>query len=104
MDNTSSVWLIIALSVVLANLPFLNNRWFALLPFGKRDTAASKGLQWRLLELAVLYFVVGFIGLTLEHNLGQNAPQNWEFYAITSTLFITLGFPGFVYQYLWRRR
>lgn len=102
MDNTSSVWLVIILGVVLANLPFINNRWFAVVP--KRAGAAGKGLQWRLLELVVLYAVVGAVGMALEYNLGQNAPQNWEFYAVTASLFLTLAFPGFVYQYLWRRK
>jgi hypothetical protein len=101
MDNTNSVWLIIALAAVLANVPFLNNRWLALLP--KRDATSRKGLQWRLLELVVMYVVVGSIGMGLEYNLGQNASQSWEFYALTAFLFMTLAFPGFVYQYLWRR-
>jgi hypothetical protein len=101
MDNTTSVWLIIAVAAVLANVPFLNNRWLALLP--KRDPTSRKGLQWRLLELVVMYVVVGSIGMGLEYNLGQNASQSWEFYALTAFLFMTLAFPGFVYQYLWRR-
>ncbi|MEY4711160.1 MAG: hypothetical protein RIS88_610, partial [Pseudomonadota bacterium] len=36
--------------------------------------------------------------------VGQNAPQGWEFYAVTVTLFLTLAFPGFVYRYLYQRR
>ncbi|UFS56535.1 DUF2818 family protein [Comamonadaceae bacterium M7527] len=102
MDNTTSVWLVIALGTLLANLPFINNRWLAIVP--KRDADVGKGLQWRLLELVVLYFVVGGVGLALEYKLGQNAPQNWEFYAVTACLFATLAFPGFVYQYLWKKR
>ena len=42
--------------------------------------------------------------LMLERRVGQIAPQGWEFYAITATLFLTLGFPGFVYRYLVKRR
>jgi hypothetical protein len=38
--------------------------------------------------------------LLLEQAYGQIAPQGWEFYAITGTLFVTLAFPGFVYRYL----
>ena len=44
------------------------------------------------------------LALLLEKRAGQIAPQGWEFYAITGTLFITLAFPGFVYRYLVRRR
>jgi hypothetical protein len=65
---------------------------------------AAKSLPWRLLELVLLYFVVGGIGLALEHHAGQIAPQGWEFYAITGTMFVTLAFPGFVYRYLLHRR
>ena len=49
-------------------------------------------------------FVVGGIGLALEKHAGQIAPQGWEFYAITGTMFVTLAFPGFVYRYLLHRR
>jgi hypothetical protein len=65
---------------------------------------AAKSLPWRLLELVLLYFVVGGIGLALEKHAGQIAPQGWEFYAITGTMFVTLAFPGFVYRYLLHRR
>jgi hypothetical protein len=46
------------------------------------------------------YGLVGGAGLLLEQAYGQIAPQGWEFYAITGTLFVTLAFPGFVYRYL----
>ena len=40
----------------------------------------------------------------LEQRAGQIAPQGWEFYAITGTLFVTFAFPGFVYRYLFKKR
>jgi hypothetical protein len=40
------------------------------------------------------------VGLALENHAGQIAPQGWEFYAVTGTMFTTLAFPGFVYRYL----
>lgn len=54
----------------------------------------------RLLELVIFYAIAGAIGLALEQRAGQIAPQRWEFYAITATLFVTFAFPGFVYRYL----
>jgi hypothetical protein len=63
-----------------------------------------KLLAVRLAEMVVWYFVVGGIGLFLEQRAGQIAPQGWEFYAITATLFITFAFPGFVYRYLFKHR
>ena len=50
------------------------------------------------------YFIAGAVGLGLELRLGQIAPQGWEFYAITGTLFVTFAFPGFVYRYLFKLR
>ncbi|MBN9340837.1 MAG: DUF2818 family protein, partial [Comamonadaceae bacterium] len=44
------------------------------------------------------------LALLLERRAGQIAPQGWEFYAVTATLFATFAFPGFVFRYLVRRR
>lgn len=63
----------------------------------------KKGLPVRIAELVLAYFLVGGLALLLERRAGQIAPQGWEFYAITGTLFLTLAFPGFVYRYLLRR-
>ncbi len=52
----------------------------------------------------MLYFLVGALGLALENRAGQIAPQGWEFYAVTGTLFLTFAFPGFVWRYLGKRR
>ena len=51
------------------------------------------------------FFDCGLTGhdWVLENKAGQIAPQGWEFYAITATLFMTLAFPGFVYRYLFKR-
>ncbi len=85
--------------MVAANLPFINHRTLIIGPLA----LPRKSLVLRLLELVVLYFLVGGMALLLERRAGQIAPQGWEFYAITGTLFITLAFPGFVYRYLLRR-
>ncbi|WP_332776385.1 DUF2818 family protein [Polaromonas sp.] len=99
MSQTASVWLVVLLALLAANLPFINNRVFAVYRL-----QIAKTLPVRLAELVVWYFVVGAIGLFLEQRAGQIAPQGWEFYAITATLFITFAFPGFVYRYLFRHR
>lgn len=88
-------------ALVAANLPFINHRWLIVGPVA---AAGRKPLLARLLEMLLLYFLVGGLALLLEQRVGQIAPQGWEFYAITATLFVTLGFPGFVYRYLVRRR
>jgi hypothetical protein len=99
MNASVQVWVLIVLAVVAANLPFLTQR-----VLGVWSARVAKPLSWRLLELLVLYLVVGIVGMVMENSLSQNAPQGWEFYAVTLTLFITLSFPGFVYRYLLRHK
>ncbi|MGE8398237.1 MAG: DUF2818 family protein [Comamonas sp.] len=71
---------------------------------GPVASTQDKPMWGRLLELVLLYFVVGLFALVLERRAGQIYPQTWEFYAITATLFVTLAFPGFVWRYLAKRR
>lgn len=98
MTQTTAVWFVVLAALAGANLPFLNQRFLLVLPL-----AHAKPLSWRLLELVLFYFLVGGMALLLEQRAGQIAPQNWEFYAITGALFLTLAFPGFVYRYLFKR-
>jgi Protein of unknown function (DUF2818) len=99
VTQTLSVWLLLVVAFCAANLPFVNQRMFAVVPWRH-----GKTLALRLAELVVLYFIVGGLGLALEQRRGQIAPQGWEFYAITGTLFVTFAFPGFVYRYLFKHR
>ena len=99
MSQTISIWLVIAVAFCAANLPFINQRLFAVWP-----VRAPKPLAVRLAELVVLYFVAGGLGLALEKSAGQIAPQGWEFYAVTGALFIVFAFPGFIWRYLWKHR
>lgn len=100
MSITGSVWLVIVAAFIAANLPFVNQRWLVAGP----QVASDKGkpLAGRLAELILFYFLVGSLALMLEHRAGQIAPQGWEFYAVTGTMFLTFAFPGFVYRYLLR--
>lgn len=98
MSQTTAVWFVVLAALAAANLPFLNQRFLLVLRL-----AQGKPLSLRLLELVLFYFLVGGMALLLEKRAGQIAPQNWEFYAITATLFLTLAFPGFVYRYLYKR-
>ena len=100
MSQTASIWLVILAALVAANLPFFNPRWLQLGPL----RAQRKPLALCLLEMVLLYFIVGGLALLLERRVGQIAPQGWEFYAVTGALFLTLAFPGFVYRFLIHRR
>ncbi|AME22485.1 MULTISPECIES: DUF2818 family protein [Burkholderiaceae] len=93
-------WFIVLLALVGANLPFANQRIFAVVPI-----KATKKSPWiRLAELIVLYFVVGALGFMLEARAGNRFEQGWQFYAVTFSLFLVLAFPGFAFQYLVKRR
>lgn len=99
MDQSLAVWLVLAAAVVAANLPYFSER---LLLVGPRR--APKAAGWRLLELALMAVLVFGLGSLLEARLGQRHEQDWQFYAAGACLFITLGFPGFVWRYLRRGR
>ena len=99
MSQTASVWLVVLLALLVANLPFISNRLFGVLAL-----KTPKNLAVRLGEMVVWYLVVGALGLYLEQRTGQIAPQGWEFYVITGTLFLTFAFPGFTYRYLFKHR
>lgn len=108
LSPDASVWLVLAVAAAAANLPFVNERLLAVLPLpgATRSPGAvrSKSLGWRVLELVLLYFAAGGVGLLFERRLGQIAPQGWEFYAVTAALFLVLAFPGFTWRYLLNRR
>lgn len=91
--------ILLLLGLVAANLPFVADRLLLFFPLKN-----GKTLAWHLLELAVLYFIVGGFGMLLEQQIAPRHSQNWEFYAVTVCLFLVCAFPGFAYRYLWRRR
>lgn len=114
MNQTVAIWLLIAIALIAANLPFINERLFGLIPLGsvkpdKTDSGTAQSAQkdksfWlRLVELLVLYGLVGLLGYLFESTIGNPFKQRWEFYAITFSLFVVLAFPGFVVRYLMRR-
>lgn len=96
MNVTFLVWMMIILAVFFANIPFLNERLFSVIPI----RASIKPFWLRLIELAILYCAIGFIARLLEEHLGNVFEQKWEFFAITSFLFLVLAYPGFVLRYL----
>jgi len=109
VDLSLATWLVIAVAIAFANLPFLTERLFGLIPLPPGGEAAqgrahTKPFVVRLLELFVLYFIVGGLAYLLESRIGNAFPQTWEFYAITGCMFVVLAFPGFVLRYLRKRR
>ena len=99
MSITFSVWIVVLLGLIAANAPFITER-----VLGFYTLATCKSLPIRVLELLGLSLAVGAFALILEKNAGQIAPQGWEFYAITGSVFLTFAFPGFVYCYLLKHK
>jgi hypothetical protein len=109
MDIAASSWLVILLAIAGANLPFFNDKVFAVFALKGASAAATdkpwhKPLLVRLGEMSVLYFLVGGIAVALENRIGGIFPQTWEFYAITACFFLVLAFPGFTVRYLHKTR
>lgn len=95
-------WVLLGIMFLAANLPWFSDRLFYLIPL-KADNG-NKNLGWCLLELVVLYFVAGAVAVYAERaTFGEVMPQGWEFYAVTSFLFLVFAFPGFVYKVLWKK-
>ncbi|MES2547634.1 MAG: DUF2818 family protein [Pseudomonadota bacterium] len=92
--------IILLLAFIAANLPWLSNKLFYVVTLKSH----VKNLAWCLLELVVLYLIVGAIGFYAEHaTLGQVSAQGWEFYTVTFSLFLVFAFPGFIYKVLWKK-
>ncbi|MGB7481407.1 MAG: DUF2818 family protein [Burkholderiaceae bacterium] len=104
MNVSLSSWFVILIAIAGANLPFLNERLFAVFPLGALGRDGVKPFWLRLIELFVLYALVGVVAYVLEAQIGNVFRQGWEFYAVTGSLFIVLAYPGFVYRYLRKRR
>lgn len=99
MDDRAAAWLVIALAVIAANLPFLSERLFLVLRAGQ-----PKRMTLRLIELVVYAAIVTGAGVALEARQGQAHAQGWAFYAVVACIFCTLAFPGFVWRCLKRHR
>jgi len=109
LDTNVAAWLVIAVAIAAANLPFLTEGVFGFIPLKPAPGSAEprpKPFWARLAELVVLYFVVGGLARVLEGQLGDVFPQTSAnmFYPITACLFLVLAFPGFVLRYLRKHR
>lgn len=94
----TGVAVLLMLALAAANLPFIADRLLFVFPLKKQ-----KNIAWHLLELVVLYFIVGGVSMLLESKAAPLHSQKWEFYAVTTCLFLVFAFPGFTYRYLWRK-
>ncbi|MEW5838037.1 MAG: DUF2818 family protein [Pseudomonadota bacterium] len=105
MTTAYAVYSLIVLSFVLANLPWLNQRLFAVIPLHSPKPFWLRLLEWvGALALAALLawrFELGcasapaFFGLS--GCAGEIYAKTWEFYSVTAVLFAVFALPGFIY-------
>jgi len=95
MTSSAAIWILLALAIIAANLPWLSER--ILFIWTPRRTKSP----WiRLAEWLALYFLIGGIAVGLEQKtMGDIHTQDWEFYAVTFCLFLVFALPGFIYRY-----
>ena len=100
MSASTLVWSYLLMALVAANLPWLTERRFLVLPGSDQ---MPKPVWLRLLEWLLLYLLMGLVGLGLEQRLnGEIHAQDWEFYAVTLSLFFVFALPGFIWRHDWK--
>ena len=100
-NQTVAVWLLILLSLAAANLPFVNERLFGLF----RLTKLAAKPAWLVVVEVLTYFVlIALLGLAFETTLSNPFPNGMTLITIGFCIFLVLGFPGFVFRYLLKRK
>ncbi|NOZ10141.1 MAG: DUF2818 family protein [Gammaproteobacteria bacterium] len=96
MSVQSVSWILLGLAFIAANLPWLTEKFFFVLP----PPGGVKKVWMRLIEWVILLLVMGLIAIALEHKLtGVIHDQEWEFYAVGVCLFLVFALPGFIYRH-----
>lgn len=98
LDPDAALTLLLVLTLVLVNLPFVSPRVLVLGP-----SRPQRALGWRLLELLALGLLALGVGMLAEAALGQRHAQGWAFYVTWLCLLLTFAFPGFAWRYLRRQ-
>jgi len=84
---------LLAVAFVVANLPWLNERFLLVIKI-------DKTAWWRWLEWLCCYGLTGLLAAALEYRAtGGLYPQQWEFYVASLCLFVVFALPGFIYHY-----
>lgn len=101
MPQGAIIGLWLGLAVVVANLPWLSERWLLVIA---RPDRRAKPFWLRLIEWGLLYGLIAGMGFGVEFKMtGTVHAQDWEFYAVTLCLFAVSALPGFIYRYQLRR-
>lgn len=93
----TSILLLIVLSIVAANLPWLNERFLLILkpPGGQAKTLWMRLLEWFIF---LILFILASFGVE-KKLMGEIYSQDWEFYVVMVCLFVVFALPGFIYRH-----
>ncbi len=92
-----SALMLILMAFVIANLPWLTERLFFVIPL-----STGKPFWLRLVELIAFYLVSLLVAIWAEMQFsGDVHPQEWEFFVTTFCAYLVLAVPGVVYRYQW---
>ena len=106
MTTSFAVYSLIILSFILANLPWLNNRFFAVvaMPTGGKAfwlRLLEWGMGFGLAALLAWRFELGCATISAFFGLascpGEIYAKTWEFYSVALVLFAVFALPGFIY-------
>lgn len=87
--------------LVLANLPFVNQRLFLVVPVAA--PGKLKSFWWRLVEWVVYFVIAMGLGLYLEYALTGIEAKDWIFWSVAASIFAVFSAPGFIWQYQLRK-
>lgn len=94
----ASMYILLAVATVAANLPFVSRRLLWIFPLQKKQFVHY------LFEWLVCFGAVGIFAYALESATNSIHSQNWMFYITVLCLFSVAAFPGFVWRYFWHRK
>ena len=95
---TTAMYVLLLVAVVLANSPFLSQKWFGLIPLPR------KHFGHHLVELLLGFVLTGSLAYVFEAQAGPVHQKDWEFFVVTLALFVVFAFPGFVWRHFWLSR
>ena len=92
-----SPFMLIIVVLVLANIPWLTERFFFVFII-----AGGKTVLLRLVELLVFYLLSLVVAAMVEMQFsGDVHVQEWEFFWSTFCAYLVLSVPGLIYRYQW---
>jgi hypothetical protein len=95
-----SLYLLLILAAILANLPFVLPRFVGFFRIANSD---HKPVVFILFELMLGFAFLLFAGFMFESFAGGLYSKSWTFFVVMFFLFLVMAYPGFVYRFFWRK-